>query len=175
MPVGLPKIKDSYTYICTLKVKIQLFILTTKLITRNSETNRSVWKGRVIAAASSANTFFSERNLLCEERRCKGLCHPQTQKNHLGHLVNMQIPRPCPRPTELKSSGRSWGCSYLKFGDTARRASIQRMTSLFKRWGRAGSWGKRPFLHWSAIREITPAIMEKRKQKEKGWQCIEKE
>lgn len=56
--MGLPKRMDSYAYMCTLKIRNQLFILTTTLKTFNSKTNRAPWKRGVIAAAGIADTFL---------------------------------------------------------------------------------------------------------------------
>lgn len=69
-PVGLPKISDLSAYICTLKIKRQLLILTTKLKPFSSETRRAVWQGVLLAEASVANTFPFEPYLPSQTCTC---------------------------------------------------------------------------------------------------------
>lgn len=83
--------------------------------------------------------------------QAQGLCIfrgnviPQTHKKNLGHLLNIQIPRLCPRPSESESLGEKLGCSCPgKVRHPGSKVSTQ-TTSIFKRIGRAGSrWGE-PF------------------------------
>ena len=80
---GLPKISDSYARICTLNIKSQLFMLTTKLKTLDRETNRAVWKRGVTAAASTADTFPCDLDVLCQD--CKGsTADPGTETSSQG-------------------------------------------------------------------------------------------